>query len=355
MREVELSILVISHNQEKEIARCLDSIMAQQLSVSYEVIVSDDASKDKTLEIVDEYVKKYPGIIRVVHFDSNQYGATIGSEHCGLNKINAYRAAKGAFFVNIDGDDYLTCDTVYQEQLDLLKAHPECSMCRQEIMRCDNEHPEKGTWKWGEDFETGQIITSREYFEKDYFLSNPAFMIRRYEDFPPKDHLFCKLCNDEFITFWHLQKGDIVCLKRADYMYVAYAKSIDNSYDAQNNKLAKYSTSVMMYMHYFPRFSMLIYREYEVRFIHFLKEVTSRDLVLDEKMRSYLEQFDGFIFRYLVADKRSVWQKVKLRYIRYVALMMRVCGLTNETMICYLYRMLTTREWYKQIKLEKKI
>lgn len=355
MNNVDLSILVITHNLEKEIERCLDSVLAQKLSVPYEIIISDDASTDGTVAILERYQKAYPNLIRILHYNSRQTDATIGSEHCGLNKINAYRAARGDFFVNIDGDDYLTCDTVYQEQLDLLKQHPECSMCRQEIMRIDNEHPEKGTWKWGEDFETGKIITKREYFEKDYYLSNPAFMIRRYDDFPPNDHLFCKLCNDEFITFWHLQKGDIVCLNRTDYMYVAYAKSIDNSYDAQNNKLAKYSTSVMMYMHYFPMFSMLIYRMYEGRFIHFLKEVTSRDLVLDEKMKSYLGQFDGFIFHYLASNKRNVWQKIKLKYIRYVALMMRIFGLTNETMICYLYRMLTSREWYMQLKSEQKI
>lgn len=355
MQQVELSILVISHNQEKEIARCLDSIMAQKLRVPYEVIVSDDASKDRTLEIVNEYVKKYPEIIRVVHIDSNQCGVTIGSERSGVNKINAYRAARGAFFVYMDGDDYLTCDTVYQEQLDLLKQHPECSMCRQEMMRCDNEHPEKGTWKWGENFETGHIITSKEYFEKDYYLSNPAFLMRRYDDFPPEDPLFQKQCYDEFITFWHLQKGDIVCLKRADYMYVAYAKSLDNSYDLQNNKLAKYATSVLLYMHYFPMFSMLSYREYEGRIIHFLKEVTNRDLVLDEEMMGYLGQFDGFIFRYLVADKRSLWQIVKLRYIRYVALMMRVCGWTNDKMIYYLYRMLTSKAWYKQLKSKERL
>lgn len=355
MSKVELSILVITHNQEKEIERCLDSILAQKLSVPYEIIISDDASTDGTVAILEKYQKTHPDVIRILHYDSRQTDATIGSEHCGLNKINAYRAARGEFFVNIDGDDYLTCDTVYQEQIDLLKQHPECSMCRQEIMRIDNEHPEKGTWKWGEDFETGKIITKREYFEKDYYLSNPAFMIRRYDDFPPQDYLFCKLCNDEFITFWHLQKGDIVCLNRADYMYVAYAKSIDNSYDAANNKLAKYNTSVMMYMHYFPMFSMLIYRMYEGRFIHFLKEITSRDLKLNETMKLYLSQFDGFIFQYMVEPKHSISTKLKLWYIRLVALLMRRCGLTNDTMIQYLYRLLTSKEWFTELKSEQKI
>jgi hypothetical protein len=179
--------------------------------------------------------------------------------------------------------------------------------------------------------------------------------MRRYDDYPPEDPLFQKQCYDEFITFWHLQKGDIVCLNRADYMYVAYAKSIDSSYDAQNDKLAKYATSVVLYLHYFPKFATLIYRSKEKQLIRFFKEISNKDLVLDEKMKSYLGQFDGFIFRYLVADKRSVWQKIKLIYIRYVALMMRVCGLTNETMICYLYRMLTSREWYKQLKSEYKL
>ena len=292
MNKVDLSILVITHNQENVIARCLDSILAQKLSVSYEIIISDDASTDEMLAILSSYQKKYPELIRILHFDSNNHGATIGSERSGLNKINAFNACHGDFFVYMDGDDYLTCDTVYQEQIDLLKKYPRCSMCRQEIMRIDNENPEKGTWKWGEDFETGKIISGSEYIENAYFLSNPAFMMRRYDDYPPNDSLFCKQCYDEFITFWHLQKGDIVCLKRADYMYVAYKNSIDSSYNAKNDKLVKYSTSIILYMHYFPKFAMQIYRTYEKNLIHFFKNIISRDIELNVVMKAYLSQFD---------------------------------------------------------------
>lgn len=354
-KTIELSILVISHNQEKVIARCLDSVFAQKIDVPYEVILSDDASTDKTLTIASKYLDKYPSVFRVIHIDTTKLDATIGSDHASLNKINAYRASNGKYFVFIDGDDYLTCDTVYQEQLDLLKQHPECAMCRQEIMRCDNDHPEKGLWKWGENFETGRIITAQEYFENGYFISNPAFMLRKYDGFPPDDKLFCKLCNDEFITFWHLQRGDIVCLNRADYMYVSYSTSIDNSYDAENNKLAKYSTSVLMYMHYFPTFSMLIYRTFENRLIHFLKVITWRDLVLSDTMLSYLNQFDGFIFQYLTKQKHTLFDKIKVNYIRLVVLLSKRYGFTNNATIYYVFRILTSKEWNGRLIEEQKI
>ena len=49
-----VSICCITYNHEKYIADALDSFLMQQVSFSYEIIVHDDASTDKTAKIIRE-------------------------------------------------------------------------------------------------------------------------------------------------------------------------------------------------------------------------------------------------------------------------------------------------------------
>ena len=57
MAEKLVSVIVPAYNIEKYISRCLDSIIVQTYK-NLEIIVVDDGSKDKTVEILDNYEKK---------------------------------------------------------------------------------------------------------------------------------------------------------------------------------------------------------------------------------------------------------------------------------------------------------
>lgn len=59
-----ISVLIICYNQEKVIARAIDSLLAQKDYI-YEICVSDDCSKDRTWAILQEYDKKYPGLFKL--------------------------------------------------------------------------------------------------------------------------------------------------------------------------------------------------------------------------------------------------------------------------------------------------
>lgn len=56
-----ISVLVICYNQEKVISRAIESLLAQK-DYLYEICVSDDCSKDKTWDILQDYSAKYPGL-----------------------------------------------------------------------------------------------------------------------------------------------------------------------------------------------------------------------------------------------------------------------------------------------------
>lgn len=51
-----ISILIPAYNVEKYIEKCLDSILSQTYS-NYEVVIVNDGSTDKTLEICKQYGK----------------------------------------------------------------------------------------------------------------------------------------------------------------------------------------------------------------------------------------------------------------------------------------------------------
>ncbi len=52
---VGVSVIVPTYNREKYLKECLDSILAQEFDGPLEIIVCDDGSTDRTLEIADSY------------------------------------------------------------------------------------------------------------------------------------------------------------------------------------------------------------------------------------------------------------------------------------------------------------
>ncbi len=55
MRDADVSIIIVSYNSERVIKACLDSIIRETTRHSFEIIVSDNGSKDKTSEIVHSF------------------------------------------------------------------------------------------------------------------------------------------------------------------------------------------------------------------------------------------------------------------------------------------------------------
>ena len=56
----KLTIVVFCYNHEKYLSRALDSILSQETSFDFRVIIADDASTDKSPEIIRKYAELYP-------------------------------------------------------------------------------------------------------------------------------------------------------------------------------------------------------------------------------------------------------------------------------------------------------
>ena len=103
MQEPLLSVGVLTYNQENYIRKCLDSILMQKTNFKFEIILNDDCSTDKTVEIIKEYEAKYPDIIKPVYQKENQFSKGKGIlRNFLLPRINT------KYYAFCEGDDYWT-------------------------------------------------------------------------------------------------------------------------------------------------------------------------------------------------------------------------------------------------------
>jgi glycosyltransferase involved in cell wall biosynthesis len=87
-----ISVVTTVRNEQLHFAQLLDSLLAQE--GPFEVIVVDAASRDRTLEIAQDYARLHPDVIRVVERPGSRgHGRNVGVE-----------AARGAWVAFIDGD-----------------------------------------------------------------------------------------------------------------------------------------------------------------------------------------------------------------------------------------------------------
>ena len=132
MEQVLVSVLCLAYNHEDYIADAIESFLMQKTSFRFEVLINEDASTDRTAEIIKGYEKQYPDIIKPVYQTENQY-----SKHVGIVRNILIPKAKGKYIALCEGDDYWTRPDKLQKQVDFLENHPECYMCLHGADRVD--------------------------------------------------------------------------------------------------------------------------------------------------------------------------------------------------------------------------
>ncbi len=122
--QIMVSVFCATYNHEKYIRKCLDGFIMQKTNFKFEVLVHDDASTDKTADIIREYEEKYPDIIKPIYQTENQY-----SKGVQIGVTFQYPRAKGKYIAFCEGDDYWCDENKLQRQFDIMESHPECSIC----------------------------------------------------------------------------------------------------------------------------------------------------------------------------------------------------------------------------------
>lgn len=118
-----VSINCVTYNHEKYIAQAIEGFINQKTNFKYEILIHDDASTDKTADIIKRYEEKYPEIIKPIYQTENQYSKGIWGGQINLER------AKGKYIAICEGDDYWTDEYKLQKQIDYMEKNPKCGLC----------------------------------------------------------------------------------------------------------------------------------------------------------------------------------------------------------------------------------
>ena len=164
-----VTIQCTAYNQEKYIRDALEGFVMQETTFPFEAIVHDDASTDRTADIIREYAENYPHIIKPIYQTENQYSK--GKDGHMWKDIDDAISSYSKYIAYCEGDDYWTKPYKLQKQVDFMEAHPDVTLCFHNAMY----HFEKG-------------ITDR-------------FVKYRNEDGTPKDYLVAENLENRFYDF----------------------------------------------------------------------------------------------------------------------------------------------------------
>lgn len=197
VEDKKISIIMGIYNCESTLKEAIDSIIAQTYTNWY-FIICDDGSKDKSLEIVQEYAKNDPQRFMVIKNERN-----LGL-NATLNKCLAL--ADGEYIARMDGDD-ISVPERFEKEVTLLNNHPEYALVSSHMVTFDQsgewgcittlEKPQK------EDFPTHVpmfchapcMIRKEAFLDVKGYTENPRLL--RVEDY----HLWYKLYAKGYVGY----------------------------------------------------------------------------------------------------------------------------------------------------------
>lgn len=231
-----ISIIVCTYNQEKTIARCLDSILRQHCEVPMEIVIGEDCSTDGTREICEAYRRRHPDIIRLFCSESNK----------GMpqNYFDCLERARGRYIADLAGDDEWCDDTKLETQRLFLDSHPEAVMVHTDFVRRNERTGETESlapYPYGTEPKHGdglarQVIMQgcwpvvhlcTAMYRKDAYLrckaAHPEFFGTKYP------------CEDVQLTVLMGYEGTVCYLPRVTLFYAVSDTSISNNPDEEHS------------------------------------------------------------------------------------------------------------------------
>lgn len=125
----EISIIIVSYNEKQFLKSAIESCMMQDGIENYEIIIGDDGSSDGSIEIIQEYQKKYPECIRSFVMERGNEQDIIAPVRVSNVIRKAAHAANGRYLMMMSADDLMLGKTRLQTQLIYLKKHDTIAGC----------------------------------------------------------------------------------------------------------------------------------------------------------------------------------------------------------------------------------
>ena len=211
--EIMVSISCVAYNHGPYIAQSLDSYLMQKTNFKFEILVYDDVSTDNTREIILDYARRYPDIIKPYFPEENQYSQGKYNVEGFFN----YPRAKGKYSAMCDGDDYWTDENKLQLQVDYMEAHPECAMC---LHAAQIETAQKAVQLMEiRPYKKDCIIPTEKVIDKMFNYPTASLMFRTEYTHDLQDYYYTSPVGDIPIQLHMAAKGTVYYLDRKMSVY----------------------------------------------------------------------------------------------------------------------------------------
>lgn len=170
-----VSICLITYNHERYLRDALEGILVQNTSFDFEVVIGEDHSTDATRAVVDEYVERYPLLIRRLYREEN-----LGLKR---NFVDTLGHCFGDYIAVLSGDDYWTDPNKLERQAGFLTEN-------QDYVLIGNNATLSVEGSSGPAGPVHQVMTGFDFTTADLIERNPCVasqvMFRNHvvEDFP---------------------------------------------------------------------------------------------------------------------------------------------------------------------------
>ena len=131
---MKISIIIPVYNVEKYIHRCLTSIIKQTMTEEVECIIVNDATPDKSIDIIQELLSDYRGNISFHIINHKKNEGLAAARNSGM------KHAKGDYVIHIDSDDF--CETTMLEEMynKAEEFHTDITMCDLKKVGVESEY-----------------------------------------------------------------------------------------------------------------------------------------------------------------------------------------------------------------------
>lgn len=119
-----VSVCCPAYNHAQFLPRMLDSVLAQESTFRFELLVHDDASTDDTPAILARYQAAYPEIVRVITQTENQY-----SQLPVIAPRFLFPEVRGQYIALCEGDDCWTATDKLQRQVEVMEQNDQLDLC----------------------------------------------------------------------------------------------------------------------------------------------------------------------------------------------------------------------------------
>jgi glycosyltransferase involved in cell wall biosynthesis len=134
----------------------------QKANFSFEILINDDASTDKTQKILQKYATSHSNIKLVIQKENQWKEGMLNGTFFGWEPFinNLLPIAKGKYIAFCEGDDYWTDPLKLQKQVDYLESHPDCTMCYHSYSALQNNKIVEGLFDKEGKYYTGKELIS---------------------------------------------------------------------------------------------------------------------------------------------------------------------------------------------------